>query len=160
MGKRRAQVRFLNCLARARLGEPATGRSIVSIVARAFLISALVVFEVGAGRQSAAADAVEAVTYELRGAALKVTPSFLTIPRGVSSSLATSLVGLEKLPEGAQVVGFLRGPSFPDGQRLSAEPGGPMNLPPLVKAGVHFVEGISLEVEASAPIPAKDRKSV
>ncbi|MBE9551292.1 MAG: hypothetical protein IMF13_04515, partial [Proteobacteria bacterium] len=51
--------------------------------------------------------------YRLTGLALDVSPTAITVPRGIATQLDTTVVGAEALPAGAAVYATLRGPSFP-----------------------------------------------
>jgi hypothetical protein len=92
--------------------------------------------------------------YRLTGIALDVSPSTLTVPRGVTTHLETSILGEEVLPDGAVVHATLRGPSFPGTIEITAAPGEPILLPPLSRSGIHFLEDIRLDIDEELTIPA------
>ncbi|MBW1939675.1 MAG: hypothetical protein JRI67_13150, partial [Deltaproteobacteria bacterium] len=92
--------------------------------------------------------------YRLTGFALDVSPTALTVPRGIATQLDTTVVGAEALPAGAAVYATLRGPSFPGTIDITAAPGEPIFLPPLSQPGLHFLEDIRLEVDADLTLPA------
>jgi hypothetical protein len=80
--------------------------------------------------------------YRLSGLSLEVSPSALTVPRGIATQVNTSVIGKEALPSGATVYATLRGPSFPGTIEIKAAPGKPIYLPPLSQPGTHFLEDI------------------
>ena len=90
----------------------------------------------------------------LTGLNLQITPTALTVPRGVATQLNTSVTGAETLPAGATVQATLRGPSFPDPISITAIPGEPLLLPGMAQPGTHFLENIRLQVDSSLTLPA------
>jgi hypothetical protein len=92
--------------------------------------------------------------YRLTGLALEVSPSALTVPRGVATQVNTSVYGAEALPADAAVRATLRGPSFPGTIEITATPGEPILLSPLSQSGTHFLEDIRLDVDPNLSLMA------
>ena len=103
---------------------------------------------------SVSAQVLTQVRYKLTGISLAISPSALTVPRGVSTQLYATVTGVELLPSTAAIRATLRGPSFPAPIELHATPGQPFPLPAFSQPGTHFIEDIRLEVDASLSIPA------
>ncbi|BBO87549.1 Ig-like domain-containing protein [Desulfosarcina ovata] len=92
--------------------------------------------------------------YHLYGLSLEVSPGELTVPRGITTQVNTSVVGIDALPSDAVVYATLRGPSFPGTIEIQAAPGGAIQLPPLSQPGPHFLEDIRLEVDSDVSLAA------
>ena len=100
------------------------------------------------------AQTLTGLQYSLIGLSLEISPTTLTVPRGIVVQLDTRISGAETLPSGAGVRASLRGPSFRRGFEVIAAPGEPIFLPPMSQPGVHFLEDIRLEVDAELSLPA------
>src|SRR6185436_8875052 len=92
--------------------------------------------------------------YRLTGLSLIVSPSALTVPRGVATQLNTTLASVQSLPAGAVVHATLRGPSLPDALEIRATPNQPILLPPLTQPGLHFLENIRLDIDHTTSVRA------
>jgi hypothetical protein len=102
----------------------------------------------------AKAQPLTELQYRLSGLFLEVSPSALTVPRGIATQVNTTVIGKETLPSDATVYATLRGPSFPGTIEIKAAPGKPIYLPPLSQPGTHFLEDIRLAVDADLTLPA------
>ena len=111
----------------------------------------------GMRAERTAAQQLAQVQYRLVGVGLSVSPSTLTVPRGVATQLNTALTGAQSLPAGAAVRATLRGPSFPESIEITATPGQPIFLPQLTTAGLHFLENVRLEIDADTQVAASPR---
>jgi hypothetical protein len=94
------------------------------------------------------------VRYRVLGSNFGVQPTTLTLPRGVATQINTFGAGLEALSPTAAVRATLRGPSFPGALEITATPGQPIFLPPFAQPGIHFLENIRLEIDATTKINA------
>ena len=95
------------------------------------------------------------VEYRLTGLSLEVSPTELTVPRGTPTQVNATVVGQETLKDGASVTAKLRGPSFPDTLEIKTRPGQPIQIPPLSRPGVHFLEDIRLVVDETLSLTAR-----
>ncbi len=89
----------------------------------------------------APADPLTTLDYRIDGQAMMVTPSALSVPKGIAGSVGVSIPG--EIPSGAFVEATLRGPSFP-ARRLVGQPNAPLLLPPLSLSGDYSLDGIRL----------------
>ena len=100
------------------------------------------------------------ITYRLTGVGVGVTPTTLTVPRGIATQLNAEPVGVDTLPAGAAIRGSLRGPSFAVPVPIQAAAAGPIYLPAFAVAGTHFLEDIRLDLGNGVVIPAQPRDVV
>ena len=90
--------------------------------------------------------------YHIAGTFLLVTPSVLTVPKGIAGSILVSVVAggstnnaaVAQLASGAYVQAIIRGPSFPTPQRLVSAPNAPLMLPLLNLVGDYELDNIAL----------------
>ncbi|MGH9347048.1 MAG: hypothetical protein ACRD26_07255, partial [Vicinamibacterales bacterium] len=94
------------------------------------------------------------VEYRLAGVSLSVSPTALTVPRGIPTQLNTTVGGAQTLPPSAAIHATLRGPSFPNGVALNAAPGQPILLPAFPTPGLHFVEDIAMDLGPGSTVAA------
>ena len=102
----------------------------------------------------AAARPLGEVAYGVYGLTVEVSPSALTVPRGVSSQLNTEVPTAAAFNGNATVKATLRGPSLSENISVVGTPGGPIYLPAFSEPGTHFLENIRLELEPGVSIPA------
>lgn len=92
------------------------------------------------------------VEYHITGTALQVTPSVLSVPKGIPGSVLVSIVSggstntpaSAQLASGAYVQAVIRGPGFPTPQRLIGAPNAPLMLPPISLGGDYQLDSIAL----------------
>src|ERR1700676_318555 len=95
------------------------------------------------------------IQYQLLGVSVEVSPSALTVPRSIPSQLNTAVSNGANLPSNAVVRATLRGPSFPTPLEITTTPAQPLPIPPLSQAGTHYIENISLVLDANTTIPSE-----
>jgi len=88
-----------------------------------------------------AAQSLTTLEYTVTGQVMEVTPSSLSVPKGIAGSVGISIPG--EVPSGAFVEAVLRGPSFP-ARRLVGAPNTPLLLPTLNLAGDYSLDAIRL----------------
>jgi len=87
------------------------------------------------------AQPLTTLNYTVTGQVMEVTPSSLSVPKGLAGSVGISIPG--EVPTGAFVEAVLRGPSFA-ARRLVGAPNAPLMLPPLSLAGDYSLDAIRL----------------
>ncbi|MCC6232403.1 MAG: carboxypeptidase regulatory-like domain-containing protein, partial [Verrucomicrobiales bacterium] len=105
--------------------------------------------------------ALTTLEYRIMGSRLRVTPETVTVPRHVAGSVLVQVVRGDGTVVPAEEAGFgggrveatLRGPSFP-AQRLVAEPGQPLLLPPLRLAGDYQLDDVRWVQSGGTVVPA------
>jgi hypothetical protein len=127
-----------------------SNRHLVSHCSKGLVAACLVLVSIVA----VAGQQLTQVQYRLSGISLTVTPPTLTVPRGVSTQLNTTVTGAQTLPPGAAVHATLRGPSFPASIEIRTAPNQPIFLPPLTREGTHFLENIRLDIDPTTSIKA------
>jgi hypothetical protein len=90
---------------------------------------------------SLTAQPLTTLDYVVTGQVMEVTPSSLSVPKGLAGSVGISIPG--EVPSGAFVEAVLRGPSFA-ARRLVGAPNAPLMLPPLSLAGDYSLDAIRL----------------
>jgi hypothetical protein len=86
-------------------------------------------------------QALTTLDYKVSGQVMEVTPSSLSIPKGIAGSVGVAITGT--VPEGSYVEAYLRGASFP-ARRLVGAPNAPLMLPPLNLPGDYSLDSIRL----------------
>jgi len=93
---------------------------------------------------AAVSQSLTTLEYKIVGTELVVTPSAVSVPKGIAGSVLVTLKGgAEALPAGAFVEAVLRGPSFP-ARRLVGAVNQPLLFPPLNLVGDYQLDGIRL----------------
>ncbi len=103
------------------------------------------------------AEPLISLDYRVTGTALQVTPTDLSVPKGLAGSVLVSVVSggstnnaaVTQLTSGAYVQAVIRGPGFPSPQRLVAAPNTPLLLPPIALVGDYQLDNIALVDAAS-----------
>lgn len=91
----------------------------------------------------ARAATLTTLDYRLTGSALRVSPSVLSVPKGIAGSVSVEVIGDAALADHAYVEATLRGPSLP-ARLLVGAPGQPLLLPPLPLVGDYQLDNIRL----------------
>ncbi len=90
--------------------------------------------------------------YHISGAFLQVTPTNLSVPKGIAGSVLVSVVAggstnnaaVSQVTSGAYVQAILRGPAFSTPQIIVAAPNSPLLLPPINLVGQYELDDIAL----------------
>jgi hypothetical protein len=106
---------------------------------------------VGFGRCLEAAP-LASLDYHIGGTFLQVSPTVLSVPKGVPGSVLVSIVSGgstnsaagAQLATGAYVQAIIRGPGFPQPQRIVGAPNAPLLLPPINLVGGYELDSIAL----------------
>ena len=108
----------------------------------AFLLGSLLCLGHMSGGSTEAAP-LTTLEYRITGSSLAVSPSSLSVPKGIAGSVAVEVSADPALTQGAFVAATLRGPSFA-ARELLAAPGQPLLLPPLSLVGDYQLDNIRL----------------
>lgn len=83
------------------------------------------------------------VEYRIQGTSLQVSPSILSVPKGIPGSILVQLSGDTNPPAGTHIEAILRGPAFP-ARRIIGQPNAPLLLPPISVVGDYELNDIKL----------------
>ena len=100
----------------------------------------------------ASAAPLTTLEYRINGTLLQVTPSAVSVPKGIPGSVLVSVVtggstnnaAAISLASGAYVQATLRGPAFPQPIKLVSPPNAPLLLPPINLVGAYELDNIQL----------------
>ena len=88
--------------------------------------------------------------YLVNGQTFEVSPSALTIPKGIATEINANTRGDIE----GRIVASLRGPSVQGTQEIVAATGESIQLPAFSQPGLHFLENIRLVIDENTVIPA------
>src|SRR5579883_1695282 len=105
-----------------------------------------------AAAQSLAQAPLASLDYHIGGTFLQVSPTVLSVPKGIPGSVLVTIVSggstnnsvSAQLATGAYVQAVIRGPGFPQPQRIVGPPNAPLSLPPVNLVGDYELDSIAL----------------
>ncbi len=119
------------------------------------------------GARSGAAVPLVSLDYRITGTQLRVSPSILSVPKGVAGSVSVQITtgtstndpAVLALAEGAYVEATLRGPGLPEARRLVGAPNAALLLPPLNLVGDYQLDNVRLVDAVSGVIRLEGQPS-
>lgn len=104
----------------------------------------------GPGRATAGEPPLATLQYKIVGTQLRVSPSVLSVPKGIPGSVLVEMANADgsvsaatNLIQGAHIEAVFRGPAF-EARRLVGQPNAPLMLPPLNLVGDYQLDNIRL----------------